>query len=74
MPIYEYTCDRCEKDFEVLVRGEERPSCPVCGNVRVTKQLSVPAAHTAGTSDLPVCRAPLGGCRPECGSGGCAWE
>ncbi|MCX7428258.1 MAG: zinc ribbon domain-containing protein, partial [Planctomycetia bacterium] len=46
MPIYEYVCRDCGHQFEWLVRGEEKPSCPSCGRERLTKQLSVPAAHT----------------------------
>src|SRR5690606_5532042 len=31
MPLYEYTCGGCGKEFEVLVRGQEKPACPSCG-------------------------------------------
>ena len=47
MPIYEYICDDCGHEFEVLIRGAEQPVCPSCGQSRLTKQLSVPAAHVA---------------------------
>jgi putative FmdB family regulatory protein len=71
MPLYEYTCESCHADFEALVRGQERPACPKCGNTRLTKRLSVPAAHTGASSQLPVCE-PGGGCGlPQCGAGGC---
>lgn len=77
MPIYEYTCDDCQVDFEVLVRGNEQAECPTCGGVKLLKQFSVPAAHVAGGSQLPVCAPPMtgGGCGlPQCGTGRCGME
>jgi putative FmdB family regulatory protein len=50
MPIYEYACRDCGHQFECLVRGDEKPLCPSCGQSRLTKQLSVPAAHTSATA------------------------
>lgn len=74
MPLYEYACPTCENQFELLIRSNETPACPSCGNAQVEKQLSVPAAHTASAS-LPMC-APqpmAGGCgKPQCGGGFCA--
>jgi putative FmdB family regulatory protein len=74
MPIYEYQCADCDAAFELLVRGGEEPICPDCGSVTLEKMWSVPAAHTAGRSVLPVCEGPrpapcgMGGCGlPECG-------
>jgi putative FmdB family regulatory protein len=75
MPIYEYTCTRCDNRFEVLVRGGDQPHCPDCGGARLDKLLSVPAAHTNGSAaSLPICDTPRGGgtCGlPQCGTGGC---
>jgi len=56
MPIYEYECRECGHAFEWLVRGQEKPACPQCGRSSLTKQLSVPAAHT-GTSSQHSCPA-----------------
>jgi len=50
MPIYEYVCRDCGHPFEWLVRGNEKPVCPSCGRSQLTKQLSVPAAHTSASS------------------------
>lgn len=73
MPIYEYTCEKCQADFELLIRGSEKPVCPECGGGRLAKRFSVPAAHTKGSSSLPVASSlPMSGCgKPQCGMGGC---
>lgn len=69
MPIYEYACQGCQKSFELLIRGDEQPTCPTCAGTKLEKQFSVPAAHVAGGSrDLPM--AGGGGFTP-CGMGGC---
>lgn len=73
MPIYEYACQSCRQEFELLIRGTETPECPGCGTKKLEKLLSVPAAHVGGKSQLPVCETPAaGGCGlPQCGMGGC---
>lgn len=42
MPIFEYRCGKCEKDFEKLVLSSQTkpPVCPECGSKKVTQQLS----------------------------------
>lgn len=76
MPIYEYTCRGCRRDFELLVRGDEQPECPTCGSHELEKQFSVVAAHSANSRSLPVCQPPSpGGCGlPQCGMGGCQFD
>ncbi len=73
MPLFEYVCRDCQERFELLVRGEERPECPSCQGDKLDKQLSVPAAHTAGGRsegfDTP-CGMPPGNCGGQCGMGG----
>lgn len=72
MPLYEYTCQKCQSDFELLIRGSETPECPSCGGKKLEKHFSVPAAHTKGSS-LPVCEPQSSGTcgLPQCGMGGC---
>ena len=48
MPLYEFVCRDCEKEQELLVRGDEQPVCESCGGLQLAKLLSVPAAHLAG--------------------------
>ena len=70
MPIYEYTCKDCESDFELLIRGEEKPVCPSCGKTRLTKSFSVPAAHSGSEKKELPCRE--AGCgMGQCGGGLC---
>jgi putative FmdB family regulatory protein len=70
MPIYEYICDDCREEFEVLVRGAEKPNCPSCGGGHLEKQWSVPAAHSGSSQDLPICNSPP---RQTCGLPQAAW-
>ena len=76
MPLYEYLCEECRQQVELLIRGEETPECSSCGSSKLTKQLSVPAAHTSSGTSLPI-MGPCGGgggggCGlPPCGNGGC---
>ena len=74
MPIYEYLCGDCGQEFELLVRGNEKLSCPSCGKSKLNRQLSVSAAHTAGGSDIPCAARDAGACDVSggcCGGGGC---
>jgi putative FmdB family regulatory protein len=68
MPIYEFHCDKCEKDSEILVRSSrwKGTKCPHCGSSKLSKRLSVFASSAGGGAQpAPVCgmKAP--------GSGGC---
>jgi putative FmdB family regulatory protein len=50
MPIYEFHCQACRRDSEVLVRSAkwEGTPCPHCGSVKLEKKLSVFASSMAG--------------------------
>jgi putative FmdB family regulatory protein len=77
MPLYEYICDKCHDEFELLVRGGEKVSCPSCGSEGLKQQLSIVAAHTGGRQAQAACEVPMpgGGCGlPQCGMGRCAME
>ena len=62
MPIYEYVCNKCRHPFEALLRSGEQPECPKCGSKNLSKQFSVPSAHShgdsGGGSSFPVRPAP----------------
>ena len=74
MPIYEYTCTKCGKDFEELVFGDDLPACPHCGAAETRKLMS--RAHCSGgnggdDSFAPSMPASSGGCA-GCSGGNCA--
>ena len=69
MPLYEYSCDRCSRKIELLIRGDEKPECPHCQSAKLTKLLSVVSGHVARGGGSAAAE----GCgRPQCGMGGCA--
>jgi putative FmdB family regulatory protein len=68
MPIYEYRCRGCGKDFEKYVPGASaKVACPTCASGDITRKLSVFGLRSeagAVASSMPS----GGGC---CGGGGC---
>jgi putative FmdB family regulatory protein len=44
MPIFEYACRACGKEFEALVRSSDTPQCP-CGSTDLQKKLSTPVTQ-----------------------------
>ena len=54
MPIYEYTCKACGKEFELLVRPDTQVACPGCDSVEIEKMLSLPAVQSSGTHELAM--------------------
>ncbi|MGA1840625.1 MAG: FmdB family zinc ribbon protein [bacterium] len=55
MPIYEYKCQSCNKDFEKLIfRREQSICCPFCNSVDVSRIMSTfgfMSGKSSGTSD-----------------------
>jgi len=72
MPIYEFHCEKCEKDSEVLVRSSDWKGvpCPHCGSTRLEKKFSTFASSTAGGSEPAACG--MGGGGGGSGCCGCA--
>jgi putative FmdB family regulatory protein len=73
MPLYDYTCKKCEHSFEALVFGDEAVTCPQCEAEQVERQLSLPAQPRTGNpslggSDLPMACNSEG---PPCGAPWC---
>lgn len=64
MPLYEFVCHDCQREQELLIRGQETPQCESCGSESLQKLLSVPAAHAAKTSSTAP---PAGPCGSSCG-------
>jgi len=57
MPIYEFHCEECERDSEVLVRTADwrGTKCPECGSARLEKKLSVFASGGQSEDPAPAC-------------------
>ncbi len=72
MPIYEYACQGCGREFEALVRSDTVPECPQCHSTRLEKRLSVFATATSGASAAPAMAGPCGSCGHPGGPGSCA--
>lgn len=71
MPIYEFHCDACDRDSEVLVRSSEWKGtpCPHCGSVRLRKKFSTFAATVqGGGGDGAACTGTPSSCG-LCGTG-----
>lgn len=64
MPIYEFHCEKCGQDSEILVRSSKwtGTKCPHCGSSKLNKKLSTFAAAGA---------APGSGSKPAGGGGHC---
>ena len=68
MPIYEYRCNQCEREFEKYVQSIPAAiACPGCQSARVTRRLSGFGLRSAGGTSAGGSMAGGGGC---CG-GGC---
>ena len=69
MPLYEYSCEKCSRKVELLIRGDEKPECPHCHSTKLIKLLSVFSGHVTGGGTSAAAES----CgRPQCGMGGCA--
>ena len=66
MPIYEYACDKCGKEFEELVFDDSTPPCPHCGSAQTHKLMSCCCVHGTGQG------GDGGSCATSGGGGGCA--
>ena len=75
MPIYEYSCRDCGKEFEELVFSEgQKVLCPECGSEEARKMIS--RCRTRMGGDIPTAKESAGaggggGCA-GCGGGSCA--
>ena len=67
MPIYEFHCEKCEQDSEILIRSNDWKGnkCPHCGSTKLAKKFSTFASATAGATAAPApasCATKPGGC------------
>jgi len=78
MPIFEYVCKKCKKQFEELVFGQdEAVTCPHCGSDKTEKLMSCCRSKMGGAGGhehAPAAAAPArasGGCS-GCSGGSCS--
>jgi putative FmdB family regulatory protein len=68
MPIFEYECRDCSKQFEMFVTVERVPACPACQGANLAKRLSSPGMVGAASTRQESCAMPSA---PMCGNGRC---
>jgi putative FmdB family regulatory protein len=69
MPIFEYQCEACDHEFEMLVLDSKQPDCPECDGQQLTKLFSAPAAPVMKGGALPMAACPPSDappCNPHC--------
>jgi putative FmdB family regulatory protein len=74
MPLYEYACRSCGREFEYLTRADQTPSCPSCSSTELEKQLSVFAVSAGADHSRAAAPAvgPCGACGDPRGPGACS--
>jgi putative FmdB family regulatory protein len=75
MPIFEYQCASCAKEFELLVRNSSiAPECPACHGTELRKKLSTFAAVMGTASAQAELPASCQSCGNPGGPGACAFN
>jgi putative FmdB family regulatory protein len=69
MPLFEYECRGCHRQFEYLTRDGQSPSCPSCQGDDLQKLLSSFVVNTSGSAKSFGAPA-AGGCGASCGARG----
>ena len=75
MPIYEYVCQKCNKEFEAIRSMSEKDKpleCEKCGSKKVKRKLALAHAQSGGsavpgTSSSCNCGSCSGGSCSSCG-------
>ncbi|HXW07702.1 MAG TPA: zinc ribbon domain-containing protein [Vicinamibacterales bacterium] len=70
MPIFEYACRDCGREFEAFVTRSRTPTCPGCEGGNLSKLLSRPGMVGAGAERSEPAFPASGGC--GAGGAGCA--
>lgn len=70
MPIYEFICNKCGDEFELVVFKDEKLSCPKCGTEDLTKKMSS-FGFSVGYKFKSSATGSKGSCA-TCGSSSCS--
>jgi putative FmdB family regulatory protein len=70
MPIFEYSCRDCGRQFEAFVTQARTPACPDCEGENLSKMLSRPGMVGAASARSEPSFPASGGC--GAGGAGCA--
>jgi len=74
MPIFEYACTSCGKEFELLLRNSSvTPECPACSGTDLRKKMSTFAAISGTASAHAELPAACQGCGQAGGPGACGF-
>ena len=71
MPLFDFICRSCGREFEVLVMGSSKPKCPECQSEDLQKQMSVFAHRSSGDSSSSGGSGTGSGCS-SCSSSNCS--
>ena len=75
MPIFEYRCGDCDREFEAFVTAERTAECPACHGANLVKQLSTPGMVGGSNGEsraggaLPMAGCGEGGAHCACRAG-----
>jgi len=75
MPLFEYECRACGREFEYLTRAGQQPHCPACDSSELDKRLSVfavGAGSASASSPAAAAVGPCGACGDPRGPGACS--
>lgn len=56
MPIHDYRCSACGRQFELLVRSSSEPACPHCASTALDKLVSLTAPQGSSRSIIAGAR------------------
>jgi len=66
MPLFDFVCKKCGREFEALIMGADKPQCPDCGSGKVEKQMSRYAVRGGGSKGNSSCSGCSGGNCSSC--------
>ncbi|THB70103.1 MAG: zinc ribbon domain-containing protein [Desulfovibrio sp.] len=72
MPIYEYRCEECGKEFEEIVFGDDPVPCPSCNSANTNKLMSCCRFKSEGGGSTSTSSSGSSSSCAGCSGGNCA--